>query len=169
MSGVAVRGLTAGYGGSVVLDRLDLHVPSGSLAAVLGTSGSGKTTLLRVLAGFIRPSRGSVSFGERVVARSGTDGPDIDVPPESRRVGIVPQEGALFPHLNVSANVGFGLPRGSRARIDEVLEMVDMRDYVIDHLADTANLAFDPPEALGVIVFAGRVSRRGSRHGIEAT
>ena len=129
MSDVVVRGLTAGYGGADVLDHLDLEVPSGSLAAVLGTSGSGKTTLLRVLAGFIRPSRGSVSFGERVVARAGTDAQDAFVPPEKRRVGIVPQEGALFPHLNVSANVGFGLPRGSRARIDEVLEMVDMSDY----------------------------------------
>ena len=129
MSDVVVRGLTAGYGGADVLDHLDLEVPSGSLAAVLGTSGSGKTTLLRVLAGFIRPSRGSVSFGERVVARAGTDAQDAFVPPEKRRVGIVPQEGALFPHLNVSANVGFGLPRGSRARIDEVLEMVDMGAY----------------------------------------
>lgn len=129
MSGVVVRGLSAGYGGSHVLDHLDLDVPSGSLAAVLGTSGSGKTTLLRVLAGFIRPSRGSVSFGQRVVAHAGADAPDVFVPPEKRRVGIVPQEGALFPHLSVSANVGFGLPRGSRARIDEVLEMVDMSDY----------------------------------------
>lgn len=129
MSGVVVRGLSAGYGGTDVLDHLDLDVPSGSLAAVLGTSGSGKTTLLRVLAGFIRPSRGSVSFGERMVARAGADAPDVFVAPEKRRVGIVPQEGALFPHLTVNANVGFGLPRGSRTRIDEVLDMVDMRDY----------------------------------------
>ena len=129
MSGVVVRGLCAGYGGKDVLNCLDLEVPSGSLAAVLGTSGSGKTTLLRVLAGFIRPSGGSVSFGERVVARAGADAPDVYVPPEKRRVGIVPQEGALFPHLTVSANVGFGLPRGSRTRIHEVLDMVDMRDY----------------------------------------
>ncbi len=129
MSGVVVRGLRAGYGGADVLDHLDLAVPSGSLAAVLGTSGSGKTTLLRVLAGFIRPSGGSVSFGERVVARREAGAPDVFVPPEKRRVGIVPQEGALFPHLSVSANVGFGLPRGSRARIDEVLDMVDMSGY----------------------------------------
>lgn len=123
MTAVSVRGLSVGYGTTPVLDGLDIDVDSGTLAAVLGASGSGKTTLLRVLAGFLRPVAGTVHFGGRPVA-----GPTF-VPPERRRVGIVPQEGALFGHLTVRANVGFGLPRGSRARIDEMLDMVGMRDF----------------------------------------
>ncbi len=131
MTGVSVRGLTAGYGAGAVLDSLDFEVASGALVAVLGASGSGKTTLLRVLAGFLRPDSGMVRFGERLVAGSETGAPETFVPPERRRVGIVPQEGALFGHLNVRANVGFGLPRGSGARIDEMLEMVGMRDFAL--------------------------------------
>jgi iron(III) transport system ATP-binding protein len=130
MTGVNVRSLTAGYGGDAVLADLDLAVPSGAVAAVLGPSGSGKTTLLRVLAGFLKPTSGTVYFGDRLVAGAGPGFPHAFVPPEKRRIGIVPQEGALFPHLDVSANVGFGLPRAeSTARIAEVLEMVGMSDY----------------------------------------
>jgi iron(III) transport system ATP-binding protein len=130
MTGVDVRSLTAGYGGDAVLADLDLSVPSGAVAAVLGPSGSGKTTLLRVLAGFLKPTSGTVHFGDRLVAGAGPGFPHAFVPPEKRRIGIVPQEGALFPHLDVSANVGFGLPRSeSTARIAEVLEMVGMSDY----------------------------------------
>jgi iron(III) transport system ATP-binding protein len=135
VTSVDVRSLTAGYGALTVLDDLDLHVPSGAVAAVLGPSGSGKTTLLRVLAGFIKPTSGTVTFGDRLVAGAGPGFPHAFVPPEKRRLGIVPQEGALFPHLDVSANVAFGLPQSpslraeSAARVDEVLEMVGMRDY----------------------------------------
>ncbi len=126
--------LTAGYGGEAVLTDLDLSVPSGAVAAVLGPSGSGKTTLLRVLAGFLKPTSGTVHFGDRLVAGAGPGFPHAFVPPEKRRIGIVPQEGALFPHLDVAANVGFGLPQSpstraeSAARIAEVLEMVGMAD-----------------------------------------
>ncbi|MFM1967115.1 MAG: hypothetical protein RL134_2840 [Actinomycetota bacterium] len=130
MTSVDVRSLTAGYGGDAVLADLDLTVPSGAVAAVLGPSGSGKTTLLRVLAGFLKPTVGTVHFGDRLVAGAGPGFPHAFVPPEKRRIGIVPQEGALFPHLDVSANVGFGLPRSeSASRIAEVLEMVGMSDY----------------------------------------
>ena len=130
MTSVEVRSLTADYGGDAVLADLDLTVPSGAVAAVLGPSGSGKTTLLRVLAGFLKPTAGTVYFGDRLVAGAGPGFPHAFVPPEKRRIGIVPQEGALFPHLDVSANVGFGLPRAdSTSRITEVLEMVGMADY----------------------------------------
>jgi iron(III) transport system ATP-binding protein len=130
VTSVDVRSLTAGYGALTVLDDLHLHVPSGSVAAVLGPSGSGKTTLLRVLAGFLKPTSGTVAFGDRLVAGAGAGFPHAFVPPEKRRVGIVPQEGALFPHLDVSANVAFGLPRnGAEARVTEVLEMVGMLAY----------------------------------------
>jgi iron(III) transport system ATP-binding protein len=123
MTAVSLTDVSAGYTDAPVLEHLDLHVPSGELMAVLGESGSGKTTLLKVLAGFLRPRTGTVSFGSEVVA-----GPNTWVPPERRGVGIVPQEGALFPHLDVAANVGFGLPRGSGDRIREVLELVGMSD-----------------------------------------
>lgn len=123
MTPVRVVDADAGYGNVRVLHDLSLTVPSGSLLAVLGASGSGKTTLLRLLAGFIRPNRGSVWFGDREVA-----GAHVWVPPEKRGVGIVPQEGALFPHLDVAANVGFGLPKGETNRIEAALELVGMRD-----------------------------------------
>jgi len=129
VTGVVVRGLTAGYGSEAVLHDLDLTVPSGAVSAVLGRSGSGKTTFLRILAGFVRPAAGTVQFGDRLVAGAGAGFPHCFVPPEKRRVGIVPQEGALFPHLSVSENVGFGLPRYSESRIGELLEMVGMGSH----------------------------------------
>ena len=126
MTNVHVSAVTAGYGGPPVLKDLDLFVDSGEFIAVLGSSGSGKTTLLRVLAGFLTPSLGTVSFGDHQVS-----GPGVWVPPEKRRVGIVPQEGALFPHLDVQRNVGFGLNKSpaSTARISDVLAMVGMTDF----------------------------------------
>jgi len=121
MTALHVEQVSASYGRTTVLDALSLHVASGEVVAVLGASGSGKTTLLRVLVGFLRPAAGQVRFGDRVVASAGNW-----VPPESRRVGIVPQEGALFPHRDVAGNVGFGLPRRSGARIEEMLELVGL-------------------------------------------
>ena len=130
MTAVTVGGVSIGFGAALVLDRLDLDVPSGALAAVLGASGSGKTTLLRVLAGFLAPSDGVVRFGDRVVTSAPTAGAGrVFVQPERRRVGIVPQEGALFPHLDVWGNIGFGLPRGSAPRIEEMLDLVGLRDF----------------------------------------
>lgn len=125
MTNVRVHDVSAGYGGPLVLQHLDLVVESGEFVAILGSSGSGKTTLLRVLAGFLTPTHGTVSFGDHQVS-----GPGVWVPPEKRRVGIVPQEGALFPHLNVRRNVGFGLDKSatSNERINDVLAMVGMAD-----------------------------------------
>ncbi|NJQ14089.1 ABC transporter ATP-binding protein [Streptomyces bohaiensis] len=125
MTDLSVRALTAGYGKAPVLDRLDLDIPSGRLTAVLGPSGCGKTTLLRCVAGFLRPADGTVTVAGRIVA-----GPGRHVPPERRAVGIVAQEGALFPHLTVARNVGFGLtslPRAERApRVEAMLELVGL-------------------------------------------
>ena len=116
-------GLSKAFGSVVALEGVDLAVPAASLTALLGPSGCGKTTLLRVVAGFERPDRGSVTVGGRVVA-----GPGVHVPPERRRVGIVPQEHALFPHLSVAANVGYGLARGPAraARVEEVLALAGL-------------------------------------------
>jgi iron(III) transport system ATP-binding protein len=123
-SGLDVVDLHKGFGTHPVLTGLDLSVPAGSFTAILGSSGSGKTTLLRLLAGFDRPDRGVVKIGERVV-----DGVAIHIQPEQRRIGYVPQEGGLFPHLTVAANVGFGLSRAARrARVSELLELVGLVD-----------------------------------------
>lgn len=124
MTSVAVSGLHKSFGDLPVLRGLDLEVPDGSLTAVLGPSGSGKTTLLRILAGFERADRGRVELGGEVVE----DGGNVHVAPERRRIGYVPQDGALFPHLTVARNIGFGLGRGGdRARrVEELLELVGL-------------------------------------------
>lgn len=110
------------------VDNVSLDVPTGAFATVLGPSGSGKTTVLRCIAGFERPDSGEISLGGRRLV-----GPGVDVRPYRRRVGIVPQEGALFPHLTVVQNIGFGLTTGpraaKRARVRELLELVGMAGY----------------------------------------
>ncbi len=124
MRQLTITGLHKAFGSHPVLTGLDLDVPAGSFTAILGPSGSGKTTLLRLLAGFERADAGSIAIGDRVV-----DGPGAGyVPPERRQIGYVPQEGALFPHLSVAANVGFGLPARERrgARTDELLAAVGL-------------------------------------------
>lgn len=121
MSRLTVEGLAKGYRGTAVLEHVDLRVEPASLTAVLGLSGCGKTTLLRVIAGFERAERGRVTLGGRTL-----DDGHAYVAPEQRGIGYVPQEGALFPHLSVAANVGFGLPRRERrgAAVDQLLAMV---------------------------------------------
>jgi iron(III) transport system ATP-binding protein len=106
----------------VALQHADLDVNPGSLTALLGPSGCGKTTLLRIVAGFERPDSGSVEVSGRLVAS-----PTTFEKPERRRVGTVPQEGALFPHLSVADNVAFGVARDERRqRVAECLELVDL-------------------------------------------
>ncbi len=126
MTDLRVSDLHKSYASVPALVGVDLVVPTGSFTAVLGPSGSGKTTLLRVIAGFERADRGSVTLGGVVV-----EDDDHHEPPERRRVGYVPQEGALFPHLSVEKNVGFGV-RGRaarRPRVDALLEMVGLGGY----------------------------------------
>jgi iron(III) transport system ATP-binding protein len=126
MRDVTVSGLSKTFGAQPVLAGLDLEVPAGSLTAILGPSGSGKTTLLRLLAGFERADRGTIAIGGVQV-----DGPGVHLPPERRRIGYVPQEGSLFPHLTVAGNVGFGLPAGQRrgGKVDALLETVGLGGF----------------------------------------
>jgi iron(III) transport system ATP-binding protein len=125
MSALEVRDLSKSFGRTEVLRSVDLSVPERSITAVLGASGSGKSTLLRIVAGLERPQTGRVTVAGRVV-----DEPGQHVPAERRRMGYVPQEGALFPHLTVARNVGFGLPRGAgrAARVRELLTLVGLPD-----------------------------------------
>jgi iron(III) transport system ATP-binding protein len=127
MKDLRISGITKAFGPQLVLRGVDLVVPAGSFTAILGSSGSGKTTLLRIVAGFERPAEGEVAIGANVV----DDAARRFVPSERRRIGYVPQEGALFPHLSVGRNVAFGLPRGPdrRTRVDELLELVGLSGY----------------------------------------
>jgi iron(III) transport system ATP-binding protein len=123
VTALEVRGLGAAYGTNEVLRGVDLVVETG-VTAILGPSGCGKTTLLRAIAGFVTPTAGTISVAGTTVVGTGRP-----VPPRRRGLGYVPQEGALFPHLDVVANVGFGLPRaerGSSPRIAEALDLVEL-------------------------------------------
>ena len=127
MTRLEVTGVSLTYPGPPPVEALravDLRV-DGGLVAVVGPSGCGKTTLLRALAGTERPGAGSIRIGDDVVEAPGTH-----LPAERRQVTLVPQEGALFPHLDVGGNVGFGLrawSRGARrARVGELLDLVGL-------------------------------------------
>jgi iron(III) transport system ATP-binding protein len=133
VSDLTLSAITKSFGSAAVLRGVDLHVAAGTMTAILGPSGCGKTTLLRIIAGFERPDSGSVKLGDGqalVDART-------HIAPEQRHIGYVPQEGALFPHLTVAANIAFGLPTSRLARrqsgkqvvndrIAELLEMVGL-------------------------------------------
>ena len=110
---VCLRGVAKAFGGTEAVREVSLDIPRGELFTVLGPSGCGKTTLLRLVAGFERPSAGEVRVGDRLVAGEGTW-----VPAERRRIGMVFQEYALFPHLTVERNIAFGLSRRERRRGD---------------------------------------------------
>jgi iron(III) transport system ATP-binding protein len=117
-----LAGVRQRYARQPVLDGVDLRVVEGSFTAVLGESGSGKTTLLRVIAGFERIESGVVKLGATVF----DDGRNA-LPPERRQIGYVPQDGALFPHLRVAANVAFGLRRrAGRREVSALLEAVGL-------------------------------------------
>ncbi len=122
---LSLQTVTKRFGASTALDAASIDAGPGELLALLGPSGCGKTTALRVAAGFERPDSGRVELDGRLVA-----GPGVFVPPERRGVGMVFQDYALFPHLDVAANVGFGLPsRGRGARVEEVLELVGLSGF----------------------------------------
>jgi iron(III) transport system ATP-binding protein len=126
MSHVRVRGLSKAFGAIEAVRELNLEIERGELMAVLGPSGCGKTTLLRVIAGFEQPDAGCVVVSGEVVA-----GPGRIVPPEKRRVGMVFQDYALFPHLSVEGNVAFGLANRPREERDgltrRTLELVGLQ------------------------------------------
>ncbi len=122
MSRLEVSGLRLRYGGVAALDGISLSVEPGTRLAVVGPSGSGKSTLLRVLAGFEAPDAGQVRLDGALIV----DGPAI-VPAHRRAIGLVAQEGALFPHLSVAENIGFGVKRAGRAaRVAEMAALVGL-------------------------------------------
>lgn len=120
-------GVEKSFGSSRVVSGLDFHADPGEFVALLGPSGCGKTTTLRLIAGFEHLDAGTITISDRVVAHAREGEPGINLPPEQRRVGMVFQDYALFPHLNVWKNVAFGLPRGGQpGQVDTALEMVGL-------------------------------------------
>lgn len=110
------------YGQTPVLDNISLEALPGAVTCVVGPSGCGKSTLLRLAAGLLPLQQGDIHIDGELVA-----GPGVHVPPESRSVGLVFQEGALFPHLTASDNIRFGLrDAGEAGRAGELVELTDL-------------------------------------------
>jgi len=130
MPGVTITGLTKRFGDVAAVTGLDLAVRPGELVALLGPSGCGKTTTLRLVAGFMAPDAGEIRVGERVLSSPGTV-----IPPERRRMAMIFQSYALWPHMTVAQNVAYGLrfartPRAERSgRVDEMLRAVQLAGY----------------------------------------
>ncbi|QGG48484.1 ABC transporter ATP-binding protein [Heliorestis convoluta] len=124
---IDLQGLYKTYPGSTeaAVKNLSLAVEKGEIVTLLGPSGCGKTTTLRLIAGFERPDQGTISLGGRIVSSKSNW-----VPPEKRGIGMVFQDYALFPHLTVFDNVGFGYRERDKAeRVREVLAIVDLQGY----------------------------------------
>ena len=123
---IRARSVTKSYGSEIVLSDFNLDVWNGSIVGILGISGSGKTTALRLLAGFDKPDSGIIEMRNRVISSEETF-----LPPEERNVGMVFQDYALFPHLNVEKNISFGLSRDEikSGRLEEVLSMCNLETY----------------------------------------
>ena len=122
MNALDLHSICKSYGAQTALENVSLSVPAGSRTVIVGPSGSGKTTLLRMIAGFEFPDSGRLLLNGRTLVDS-----THEVPAHQRLIGYVPQDGALFPHMTVAANIGFGLStRGleKQARIAELMDSV---------------------------------------------
>jgi iron(III) transport system ATP-binding protein len=166
LTAIHLEGVTRRFGDVAAVDGISLDFPAGSFTALLGPSGCGKTTLLRLIAGFETPGEGRVLFGEQLMADA-----TRQVPPEKRRIGVVFQSYALWPHMDVAGNVAYPLKtQGAQrsqidARVDTVLDVVGLsgfRERRIEELsggqrqrvalarclvADTGVILFDEPLA----------------------
>ncbi|MEO1016616.1 MAG: ABC transporter ATP-binding protein [Pseudomonadota bacterium] len=123
MAAVDMDGVRKAFGDTVAVDTLNLSIDDGELVTLLGPSGCGKTTLMRMIAGILHQDEGEIRIGGQAID---------DLPPEQRNIGMVFQSYALFPHMTVRHNVGFGLRmRGvdraeSTRRVDDALALVDL-------------------------------------------
>src|SRR5206468_2863447 len=122
---VDVQQLEHAYGANRVVRGLDFTLDAGRIGCLLGPSGCGKTTVLRCLAGFEAIDGGTIALSGRVVSTPGRI-----MPPEQRRIGMVFQDYALFPHLTVAGNIGFGLAQRptpeARRRVDDMIAMIGL-------------------------------------------
>src|SRR5216117_2448766 len=131
MPGVTIKGLTKRYGDVAALEGLDLRVEPGELVSLLGPSGCGKTTTLRLVAGFLQPEAGEIWVGDRCLSS-----PTSVIPPERRRMAMIFQSYALWPHMTVAQNIAYGLrlkpgvPKAAHeARVKEMLKVVQLDGY----------------------------------------
>lgn len=128
MSALNLESVSVNYEDYVAVKEVALTVKQGELACLLGPSGCGKTTLLRAIAGFESVSKGSIQIGEEVLSSVKTT-----LPPESRNIGMVFQDFALFPHLSIEKNISFGIRHQSRKaqreRVKELLNLVNLSGY----------------------------------------
>ncbi|CAM5401740.1 Fe(3+) ions import ATP-binding protein FbpC 2 [Mycolicibacterium aubagnense] len=118
MSFLEIASLSKNYGPVTAVAGIDLAVASGSRTAIVGPSGCGKTTLLRLIAGFEAPDGGSITLDGKLLANGGTS-----MPAHLRGIGLVAQDGALFPHLTIAGNIGFGLDRKELRRDERIAEL----------------------------------------------
>ena len=120
MNALELHSISKSYGSHRALDNVSLSVPTGSRTVIVGPSGSGKTSLLRMIAGFEFPDTGRLSLNGQTLVDS-----THEVPAHQRLIGYVPQDGALFPHMTVAANIGFGLASKGRERQERIAELMD--------------------------------------------
>ena len=137
MTLLELKSVSKRYGDHLAVGDVNLSVPAGSRTAIVGPSGSGKTTLLRIIAGFETPDTGEVLLEGQDLTR---------IPAHRRGIGYVAQEGALFPHLSIAENIGFGLERSDptrRVRITELMDLVGlpatMRDRRVNSRAASSS------------------------------
>ena len=123
---IRARSVSKSYGSELVLSDFNLDVWNGAIVGVLGVSGSGKTTALRLIAGFEKPDSGIIEMREEIISSQ-----EVYVPPEERNVGMVFQDYALFPHLDVKSNISFGLSKHQikSGRLNEVIDICNLNDY----------------------------------------
>lgn len=130
MAGLKIENVTKTFGDFDAVSNVSLDIANGEFVAVLGPSGCGKTTLLRLVAGFEQVNEGTIIVGGKLMS-----GPALNVPPEQRRVGIVFQNYALWPHMNVAENVGYSLKVAKidkverERRVAEALNLVDLQGF----------------------------------------
>ncbi|UIN53933.1 ABC transporter ATP-binding protein [Pseudomonas kribbensis] len=120
MNALEINSLSKAFGAQTALDSVNLSVPTGSRTVIVGPSGSGKTTLLRMIAGFEFPDAGSLTLNGQTLVDS-----THAVPAYQRQIGYVPQDGALFPHMTVADNIGFGLAETGGNRTERIQALMD--------------------------------------------
>ncbi|MDI3358005.1 ABC transporter ATP-binding protein [Pseudomonas sp. UYIF39] len=120
MNALELHSISKSYGSHQALENINLSVPTGSRTVIVGPSGSGKTTLLRMIAGFEFPDAGRLSLNGQTLVDD-----THEVPAHQRLIGYVPQDGALFPHMTVAANIGFGLSIKGSAKQERIAELMD--------------------------------------------
>jgi iron(III) transport system ATP-binding protein len=123
---VSVEGVSKTFDQEVVLEKIELEVAPSETLSLLGPSGCGKTTLLRSIAGLENPEEGKIKIGDQVVFDIG-----ISIAPEKRKIGMVFQDAALFPHMSVEQNVSYGLKKTDpkKERVSELLEIVGLPNF----------------------------------------